>query len=404
MCKTCNTMTSDADYAKQLSPTMDADSKLGFVDGGRRIGRVVRKALIDQNLPDKRIEAITDILIEEFWAIEGNFEISPNVVKTYVRSYGGTSCMTGDEAEFMQWLEDNSVKILKYSYGDVEARALVWESRCGETLIDRIYPNSGRHVSQIHRWGWQHGYLTRKGNSLPSGKTEFIDATGKTRGPFAVDLDDSDNGLYPYLDSFTTGDETRLGWRLFTDGRGDTCFNDTGGGHSEDERSTCEGCEDRIDDDDVRPSECGTVYCSDCYHARYTDCADCSCEVSDEDLRTDYAGDSVCESCFDGSTCGCDFCGENVQAGTTIFIENEGMEVCQNCIENNFYSFMGEHIRQCDLKAELEKLDGVIVCRKTVLIHWDALTVSDACHYLTPANGEWYSCPLDIDALEYCLN
>jgi hypothetical protein len=339
-----------------------------------KLGRYLRRYTdILESMTDSEIDLELSRLIPKLWQAQPVFEVSDKVVKTYQESFAASSCMTGSCAEYMQWLEDNGIKVLRYTSATGEqARALIWETRCGETLVDRIYPNQRSVVEPITQWAFDQGWLVRSHHSIPDRKTIFHDKTGRDRGPFAVDMDESENGDYPYLDSFTTGDETSNGWRLFTDGRADIKFNETDGRHSgSNDLYTCESCGDRIDEDDTR-FENDLCYCESCWEENFSICEQCDESCWTEDVQSGPNGEYYCPDCFDRLCVECECCSE------TIFRDDarncDGETVCDGCFDENYATIDGEHVRIDNLIEHISRLSGVIICRKTVLIHNDLVS------------------------------
>jgi hypothetical protein len=96
-------------------------------------------------------------------------------------------------------------------------------------------------------------------------------------------------------------------------------------------KKTCHGCEETIDDDDYHDVG-GDYFCNECYGDRYTSCDRCGDGVENHDVMSvnhnQYEG--LCESCY--SYLGfspCDECGEHVRELTRA--NDNGLDYCEFC-------------------------------------------------------------------------
>jgi len=125
-----------------------------------------------------------------------------DVVKAYTDMVGAHSCMT-ESASYRAWLygfNPEVVGMAKASNG--KARALLWTTIEGHTVLDRIYPNSGFTSQFMKNWALDQGYLVRNTNAARSSDV-FIDGKGKTYGNLTVQISKLHPcQVMPYLDTF----------------------------------------------------------------------------------------------------------------------------------------------------------------------------------------------------------
>lgn len=193
------------DNPKMISYAKSPDNK--YSPSGRiktRFGRYVRKALGFNNtsdVPDLLLNKIgADILVSmspkdlEIKIHKGNdFE------NIYREGFGGHTCMTNDSARYMNILRDNpkNVGVATLSYPQ-NARALIWTTDDGETVLDRIYPNDGAHIQLFHKWAKKNKILYRDGQSC-----EFTTPVSDKKTHVITIRNNSSR--YPYFDTFYYG-------------------------------------------------------------------------------------------------------------------------------------------------------------------------------------------------------
>ncbi len=320
------------------------------------------------------------------------FEIVREAVsRVYATSCGNIrSCMTGSSSEYTKWYDDNPdkvgiVKILQG--GEYIGRALIWNTDQGPTVVDRAYPSdNGPHTNALHEWCEANGYDYKTSQCSGDGCLK------SRRGDYTVTMAPSRNGTFPYLDTFKYTDDDPEDSETITlallDGA--YSFQCTGGGYDGGNRTTCEGCGDRINEDTCETSDGGYCYCSSCYEERFvylsytrpngryverefhrddvcecencndtfssdhtsevqtgsryatqywcercieddaTSCCECSTIVADDAVATDSDGDAWCSSCFDNKCAVCEGCGE-ASLKTDMF-DLDGKPICSGCI------------------------------------------------------------------------
>lgn len=258
------------------------------------------------------------------------------ITAAYRESFGACSCMTGDDASLTEVYAANPyrVSLVKYDNGGTQARALLWQTEEGPRVLDRIYPNSGPHISHLERWAKQEGIEFRSHQGMPSAsKPPF-------KKPYTVEIRWEQESNMPYMDSFTSGDWDGDTLTLRTGGRGDVDFMSTDGSHdaqSESNRVQCEGCGDRIDPEDSRSDDSGDCYCVSCYGERYTGCSRCDRELWIEGGDYVNCGSEVyCDRCAERHLSRCERCEEySRDSTTTVTLDGGGTaEWCDECASN----------------------------------------------------------------------
>lgn len=136
------------------------------------------------------------LLDNAFHIVEGN-----DIVEAYKIGYAYHSCMTNtDSYKYTEFYAKNNVKMLKYDDNYYQARALIFQSTCGKTVLDRIYPNSGPHIQNIIEWAQKNNMWYRTNQGMPEYySVEFTN--GKDVSCLSISM--SKNDVYPYLDSFS---------------------------------------------------------------------------------------------------------------------------------------------------------------------------------------------------------
>lgn len=219
----------------------------------------------------------------------------------YDRDFGEESCMTGageSEARYLSLYSNNPdrIKLVKYSREQRTARALLWLTNSGKTVLDRIYPNNGYHVHQIRAWAKAKGHINRPHNSLPSDEgVRYDDAI------FRVTLDNPE-GDFPYMDTFhwgklLAGDKVELTNKPEEDS--EIALNHTDGSYRVLPCHKCDGCDRRVDHLDNTPDE--DRLCGDCWSARWYRCGGCGETVLRRSCHSwDYY--LLCNPCYQRET------------------------------------------------------------------------------------------------------
>lgn len=115
----------------------------------------------------------------------------------------------------------------------------------------------------------------------------------------------------------------------------------------------CADCGCVIDEEDAE-FICGDYYCHDC-------CSWCDCCENYTRGEVTYVENYgyVCEDCIEDFYC-CEDCGGYFTENAVHYIENEGVYVCDECLESNFTTcdHCGEYLRNDDI----HELDGKDLC------------------------------------------
>lgn len=290
------------------------------------------------------------------------------ITKAYRDEIGGHSCMTGGDCDKVAIYEENpdKVQMLVFDDGHMTARALVWETDQGKTVMDRIYPNSGRHIELFKKHARDRGWLIRNGNSQPSGSVNFLDADDNGVCEQTVSLDLPDPIIYPYMDSFRwvksyDGDSVVLSTQ-YRSGR--DCLSSTNGegpGSEDDTSVECRDCGSRIDEDDSYTDDNGYSYCSDCYSERYGSCERCNCEISRDDLssvHTRHGEQGWCSDCISNYAETCCVCEETHDSSRMLEVDDEWY--CTSCHSEHIYE-----CHECEQEHHtdnMEEHDGEWYC------------------------------------------
>lgn len=289
--------------------------------------------------------------------------IKKGIVAAFENEFGGHSCMTGGCAEYVQVYEENdNIQLLKYtSFGGKRARAVVWTTDKGETILDRIYPNSGAHIDRIHGWAKEQGWLIRETNGLPEGDVRISDGKRHT-----VSVT-SDSGMWPYMDTFRFADGDESEATLSNWDSGNAVLESTDGGFIG-HYMRCENCSERYDENDlttiddvlwcenclcdefswseteceyVRHDDCVTLDCGDIVSTHYAEshcytCDSCDHVSTDDTSETPDGKQQLCESCFNDVVSTCDSCSTEIMCDE---LDDDGncsecsVATCETCSE-----------------------------------------------------------------------
>ncbi len=203
-------------FALTIAESVDSPQQVSWADrpevvlddGRRKRGRwsVFLKRIVKDfgiaGITDKDIEAFAYAVGECFPTKRGfSYEImeGDGLIETYRST--AHSCMQGMD-EYVAWYAENpkTVKIVRISEDRAFGRALLWHMEDGSICLDRIYPNSGRHVdwmiaqAKANGWDWK----DNQGFDVPN----FHSGTkrvAKMRRP--------SRGKFPYLDTLYYADD-----------------------------------------------------------------------------------------------------------------------------------------------------------------------------------------------------
>lgn len=316
----------------------------------------------------RKIEAITQYRETDFKVIDGY-----DIVETYSDNIdGGNGCMRGGVSVFTNWYAENPDKVKMLVHKN-KHRALLWTCDDGTKIIDRIYPNDGEHVAKLLTWAQVHGYLNREGQGATfygwemSSGIEVMDLT--------VTMNYSENGLYPWLDSFRFAYDGEIGcgdlvMRAFKvpdlhhdykfqkvegDAINDTTECERCEVHDVEEEMRC-GCCRKCQDDlsvcgrcdeltnntyDVACGESSDDWCIDCAEEWASTCNYCGDRSAEDNLPDDWhelpdGGGLYCPTCLPRYTCvGCAEVRDDI-IELTVYAGNERQSkhrMCGDCKE-----------------------------------------------------------------------
>lgn len=237
------------------------------------------------------------------------------------------SCMTGQDSNKTELYAINPDKVGLVIYND-KARALLWTTDEGKTVLDRIYPNSGVHVHILHRWATICGYAYR--TSCGADYTGLSD-----RKHYHVTMEIK--RFVPFLDTFFTenyiGKDKESGRRLISLSNDGKSFLHWPKGVMQ-----CMGCsgflweeaEQFYTDNHIGP------YCEDCFANMLTLCAKCLEISNPNDLRlvTDV-NEFWCPSCLNGNEAfHCLMCRLNytTETGHYLYDYTNSEISCEHCL------------------------------------------------------------------------
>ena len=315
-------------------------SKPGYtLDVARRTHTTLQRYLIRQL---KVIEGdITEATVARyatlFWSYLGEspeqFTIvrGAAVTKRYEEEFGDSSCMCG-RRDVVQLYELNTMVVGMLCYDGVhgQARALLWTCDSGETVVDRIYPNSGSHISVIQRHATSQGWLYRIHNGAPEYGLTFTDGNGRQTDRLTVTVNPAPP-LWPYLDSFRYTDDIKDRTTLSIQKKV-ILFNNTDGTH-DNSSIVCTECGNPYDEDDMSTIH-GYSYCINCRDEMFGFCDHCGEYYNiDETTYVQYVG-YLCPQCLEASYSACDQCCTYVK--TSECIRQPSNEIlCQSCHEEH---------------------------------------------------------------------
>lgn len=332
-------------YASKPADKFDSKKRIKLA-----FSRYIRRRLKigADRIPDK---ILADIASKIFGILSGDEYIKivegSAIVDAYRDHFGGSSCMTGANADdFLEIYRDNpdKIKLVKYTNPDTaHARALLWHTDAGNTVLDRIYPvDDGPHVNALLEWAKKKGYAYRNGQSAGIADTP-LSRTGAEQVTLAWPES------FPYMDTFVYGSEVDGDLVLCTASKDYQFYvTETNGTNSRGDGETggyyCCQCEERVSEENTHNSESGETYCYNCYCETYSACDRCGNEVVREDCYC-VCDDILCQSCYENNAATCRDCEEsNYLDNLTGTIGGE--YVCESCRDDNGWA-------SCDSCGEL---------------------------------------------------
>lgn len=154
-------------------------------------------------LSDGEIQVLQDYLQGYFQPLDDMYQFKivqgQDLLDVYREKYFG-SCMHSSPGPRLYRDNPDNVKMLtaRDDDGELVARALVWHTDEGYTVLDRIYPSDGGiHTKAMRQYAIKHGWYYKEKDGV--GFPVLHPITGEP-GRFTVTLHDT--GYYPYMDTF----------------------------------------------------------------------------------------------------------------------------------------------------------------------------------------------------------
>jgi hypothetical protein len=179
-----------------------------------RIGRVIGRLMDHLNMRnDSHIEQFSNAY-KAIYQINNNIinlEIvkGDDIIKYYHennqvnRGPLGSSCMRHSEcSKYIEFYKIDCVSLVVLKYGNkVAARALLWDMP-NFKLMDRIYSSEDWQIFVFKKWASLNGYLCKHIQGHREKDCFEINSKVYTL-PLFIELDKNENGLFPYLDTFS---------------------------------------------------------------------------------------------------------------------------------------------------------------------------------------------------------
>lgn len=329
---------------KELEPDKPDDGTTGFLAYNvpnkprmkMKTGRfLTRKLGLNSGfLDDVQIRKISDAVnMKLFPDIETRLDSGEQITQNYEDAVGGSSCMTGSDAQYTLLYESNPDRFqqLIMFYNGNSARAIVHKLDNGRFLMDRIYSDSEHLKDKMFDYAREHDWIYRTYTSAGS----YNVSNGMSSECIVSGLNYED-GEVPYMDTLIKYCIERGQLTIFhrnvnksADGTLDsTCGNLSESGY------TCCCCNDRVHEDDIYCNDNGNHYCLDCYHEYYFYCEHCNndCSVDDQVYITDKCF-HVCQYCADSHYYQCQECEKYFSLDATYTVDEDEL-CCENCIDN----------------------------------------------------------------------
>ena len=287
------------------------------------------------------------------------------IINAYYNGYGGKTCMSGESSEFVKFYAENPDKVfmIKFLAKGIKARALLWKISDNVQILDRIYPNSGPHIEYIKYYCLKNNIIQRNGNSLPDCSSDIKINDGHV---YTIELNQAENGYYPYLDTFHFGSINRNKKTvILSNGQENTTYRfSSTDGDCYQTRYTCVDCGKIIYEGNMHHVH-GQVFCNDCFYKKYYKCPQCGVMHKKDELTKvmfDSKEQDWCLSCVRNYSFKCSRCNKLHSSNykKLIYLENKKVSVCDSCF-NKFIQL------QCSIcKKYFTKLDMFtsVECKK----------------------------------------
>jgi len=327
-------------------PSTTDRAKISYIRGSGRMQLSVRRYLTrvlhlnePDQLSDQQLDTLADQISDKIKPVDEKSHTfsmltGSDINDAYRTSVGGSSCMTGVNADYVGLYCDNpkKIKLAVVRYNNSSARCVVWIADDGKTYSDRIYSDyakANRILSeQLSDLGIKDIYESRAYRVKVS------------------DLNYTD-GEVPYMDSMIFGEISDCGKLIVSNYTGSIDLQRTDGGI---ERPLlCCNCND-ISDDVHHDGD--DVWCEDCWYENFTTCEQCgsSYNVNGTEFICITIGEYkqyICEHCLLDVAIKCVKCGEWIDNYTIRCIEDSGNHYCDEC-----YSDVVVCCDECDYESD----------------------------------------------------
>jgi hypothetical protein len=334
-----------------------------------KIGRFLTStAGLGSLVPEAVIELLTQYLVLNYHSTSFQIDSGEDIWNNYRNSVGGSSCMTGDVANYVGLYVDNPDKIrqLVCVSGRNSGRAILWTLDDGNCLLDRIYADSGAVMVAMREYAANQGWLVRQINGSITNGDHHLNSLELSK--LRVSGLSYNEDEIPYLDTMYYG-FLRFGKLDLACGSSSVCgelyLQQTDGSLGEN-REACARCGEYGNEDDMTYLECedgsvceeclreyyiycphcgyyrpaaaaetvnNEVWCAECVDRHAVECVDCGCFVSTNDAVCPSDSDeSYCSDCADGLSY-CDNC-RGTFADDDSLTEVNGDTLCKKCAAN----------------------------------------------------------------------
>jgi len=285
-------------------------------------------------LTDQQIQSIAaKINMECFPDITTRLDKGEQITTNYEDAIGGTSCMTGDDAEYTRLYESNPDRFqqLIMVYGGNSARAIVHKLDDGQYLLDRVYSDSEELKESMRQYAIDHNWLYR----TFSGAASCSVSNGRPSDCIVSGLW-YENGKVPYMDTLTQYRIENGKLTIFhpaVDKRSDGSLDSTWGELEDEGSVTCENCGYRIN---IDSSYCvgDYSYCESCYNELFFCCESCQESCGRDDVvHIENTGEYVCQYCADTYYHQCWECDEYFSTDEVYTVDGDQL-CCESCLNN----------------------------------------------------------------------
>ena len=321
----------------QLAPSIEEEGRVVYRKDGKwkrlTLGRFLSRRYDANGVPGHILDNMAVVGLD--WVKDAPVVRGDDIVEAYERAWGAGSCMTDCSRIGRIKFYANSPEAVGLLRVETvlghRARALVWTTNEGMTVLDRIYADSVPTVSTVQQYARQQGWLVRRDNDSlyqpdPYGGLEL-----------SVTLRCPREG-YPYMDTFAWVKNYEPEWDSVTlgctpedsyyelkntdgDGPGAVRCAECGGLGYIEEYVSVDGY-----DDWVLCPQCATECLRDCAHCGYTFHVNYMHEITH--------GRFVCEHCRDDHTVHCVHCDDIFLCDDNELFELGGGDgfVCDTCL------------------------------------------------------------------------